>query len=177
MSHDLDVTPDATQRRSDPTVDVGLLILRVFVGLAIAAHGAQKLFGAFGGAGIEGTGQFFESVGYSPGTTFAVIGGLTELGGGLLLALGLAAPLAAAAIVGTLTGAYSVVQAAGDADFFGGAGGPELELFYVVAAFALILTGPGRHALRIAKLDTPLIRSIALVLAVAGGAAAILLRG
>ncbi len=68
MSHDLDTTPATTQRRSDSTVDAGLLLLRVFVGLAIAAHGAQKLFGTFGGAGIEGTGQFFESVGYGAGT-------------------------------------------------------------------------------------------------------------
>ncbi|NEE14438.1 DoxX family membrane protein, partial [Streptomyces sp. SID7499] len=83
-------------RRNDRR-DLGLLLLRLGAGGALAAHGAQKLFGWFGGHGIEGTGQFMESVGYVPGKTSATAAGLAEAGGGTLLALGLATPAAGAA--------------------------------------------------------------------------------
>src|SRR6059058_6586496 len=72
----------------------GLLLLRVFVGGAFFGHGTQKLFGWFGGYGPQGTGGFFASQGYRWGVAMAVIAGLTEAGGGTLLALGLATPLA-----------------------------------------------------------------------------------
>src|SRR5579859_7144928 len=74
---------------------IGLLILRLVVGLTIAAHGVQKLFGWFGGYGLAGTGQFLEQLGFVPGKRHALMAALTEAGGGLLLALGLAAPLGA----------------------------------------------------------------------------------
>jgi len=70
-----------------------LLILRLVVGLTMAAHGAQKLFGWFGGYGLKGTGGFLEQLGFIPGRRHALLVGLAEFGGGLLLALGLATPL------------------------------------------------------------------------------------
>ena len=69
-------------------MSIALLIARLILGLGLAAHGAQKLFGWFGGHGPKGTGDFFEGVGWRPGVLFAVAAGLGEVGGGLLLALG-----------------------------------------------------------------------------------------
>lgn len=154
-------------------VSLGLLVLRLFVGLGMAAHGAQKLFNLGGGGGIRRTADFFEGLGFTPSTPYAVLSGLVELGGGLLIALGLALPLAAAAVVANMMGAYAAIQAGTEGDFFAGAGGPELELFYVCAAFALILTGPGRIALRIPALDGPRMRLLGVALAIVGGAGAV----
>src|ERR1700730_4389884 len=66
-------------------MDAGLLLARLIVGFGLSAHGAQKLFGWFGGHGLKGTGGFFESVGFRPGVLFALAAGLGELGGGLLM--------------------------------------------------------------------------------------------
>src|SRR6267143_1752562 len=78
------------------TMSIGILILRLVVGLTLAAHGAQKLFGWFGGYGLTGTGGFLEQLGFVPGRRHALLAGLAETGAGLLLALGLLTPLAAA---------------------------------------------------------------------------------
>jgi putative oxidoreductase len=80
---------------------LGLFLIHVVVGLLIAAHGSQKLFGSFGGAGLEGTGGVMESLGLVPGRRMALAAGLTEFAGGLLLAFGLFVPLAAALIAAT----------------------------------------------------------------------------
>ncbi len=152
---------------------LGLLVLRLFVGLGMAAHGAQKLFNFGGGGGIDATADYFEALGFEPSMPYAVLSGLVELGGGLFIALGLALPFAAAAVVANMTGAYAAIQAGTDADFFAGGGGPELELFYICAAFALILTGPGRLAVRIPALDGPKMRMLGVVLAIAGGIGAV----
>jgi len=123
-------------------LDVGLLVLRLAVGLTVAAHGSQKLFGTFGGGGIDGTAQFFGQAGYPSPKAMAVVAGLTETLGGLGLALGLLAPLAGAAVFGTMLNALAVKWGGG---FFAPAG-IEYELLLVVAAMALTLTGPGRLA-------------------------------
>jgi putative oxidoreductase len=68
-------------------MDIGILLLRLVVGLTLAAHGSQKLFGWFGGYGLTGTGGFMEQLGFVPGRRNALFAGLTETGGGLLLAL------------------------------------------------------------------------------------------
>src|SRR5258705_7239104 len=81
---------------------LGLLILRLVVGLTMAAHGAQKLFGWFGGYGLTGTGGFLEKLGFFPGRRNALFAGLAEFAGGLLLALGLATPLAATLIISVM---------------------------------------------------------------------------
>ncbi len=74
-------------------MNVGLLAVRVVVGLLIAGHGSQKLFGWFGGGGVAATGRNFESLGYQPGRHMAVLAGLSEFVGGVLLALGLLTPM------------------------------------------------------------------------------------
>ncbi|MFE2275085.1 DoxX family protein [Streptomyces lavendulae] len=112
--------------------DAGLLLLRVVLGLTVAAHGVQKLFGWFDGGGITGTGQFFTASGYPAGETMAVVAGLTETLGGLALAVGLLTPLAGAAVHGP--GAFFAPK------------GMEYELLLAVAAAALTLSGPGRFA-------------------------------
>jgi putative oxidoreductase len=88
------------------------LILRVTVGALFVAHGTQKLFGWFGGHGLEGTGGFFESLGLRPGKRNAIAAGVAEAGGGALLAAGVATPLAGAALTGTMTTAIRHVHAA-----------------------------------------------------------------
>src|SRR6185295_1672714 len=83
-------------------MSIGILILRLVVGLTLAAHGAQKLFGWFGGPGLDKTGAFLEQIGFVPGKRNAVLAGLAEVGGGLLLALGLATPIAAAIVLSVM---------------------------------------------------------------------------
>ncbi|MGY0066950.1 DoxX family protein [Streptomyces sp. QTS137] len=124
--------------------DLGLLLLRVGTGGALAAHGAQKLFGWFGGGGIEGTGQFMETIGYSPGRISATTAGLAEAGGGALLALGLATPAAGAAAAGAMAGAAAVHAPNG---FFNQEGGYEHAATLGLTAAGLAVTGPGRLSL------------------------------
>ncbi|MFF7139808.1 DoxX family protein [Streptomyces nodosus] len=121
--------------------DVGLLLIRLGIGGVLAAHGTQKLFGWFGGGGIEGTGRFMESVGYRPGRASATAAGLAEAGGGALLALGLATPAAGAAAAGAMTGATAVNAPSG---FFAQAGGYEHAAFLGLTAASLAIAGPGR---------------------------------
>ncbi|MGW6519866.1 DoxX family membrane protein [Streptomyces sp. NPDC054962] len=124
--------------------DLGLLLLRLGTGGVLAAHGAQKLFGWFGGHGLEGTGQFMESVGYAPGKASATAAGLAEAGGGTLLALGLATPAAGAAAAGAMAGASAVHVPNG---FFAQSGGYEHAASLGLAAAGLAITGPGRLSL------------------------------
>ncbi|MFB7510724.1 DoxX family membrane protein [Streptomyces broussonetiae] len=128
--------------------DLGLLLLRLGTGGVLAAHGTQKLFGWFGGHGLEGTGQFMESVGYTPGRASATAAGVAEAGGGALLALGLATPAAGAAAAGAMAGAAAVHVPNG---FFAQSGGYEYAVTLGLAAAGLAITGPGRlsfdHAL------------------------------
>lgn len=124
--------------------DLGLLLLRLGTGGVLAAHGTQKLFGWFGGHGLEGTGAFMESVGYAPGKASATASGLAETGGGALLALGLATPAAGAAAAGAMAGASAVHAPNG---FFNAGGGYEYAATLGLAAAGLAVTGPGRLSL------------------------------
>lgn len=91
-------------------MDLALLVLRLVVGLFFVGHGAQKLFGAFGGHGIEGTAGFFESIGIRPGRRNALAAGWSELLGGALLAAGLLSPLAAVLLISVMTTAVITVH-------------------------------------------------------------------
>jgi putative oxidoreductase len=124
--------------------DLGLLLLRLGVGGALVAHGTQKLFGWFGGGGIEGTKTAMESMGYEPGRPSAIASGLAEAGGGALLALGLATPFAGAAAAGGMAGASAVHAPHG---FFASEGGYELPVTFGLAGASLALTGAGRYSL------------------------------
>src|SRR5437868_5263567 len=124
--------------------DLGLLGLRAAVGGALFAHGAQKLFGWFGGAGLERTGATFDRFGFRPGKLNAIAAGLGEAGGGALLAVGLGTPGASAAVAGTMIVASSMHV---DKGFFNGKGGFEYPAVLGWTAAALALTGPGNMSL------------------------------
>lgn len=126
-------------------MDVGLLIARLILGLAIAAHGAQKLFGWFGGYGPRGTGEFFAGLGFRPGVLFAVAAGLGEFVGGLLTAAGFLGPVGPALVMLVmLVAIFSVHWRNG---FFASSNGIELPLLYLTAALGLAFAGPGRVSL------------------------------
>ena len=126
-------------------MDTGLLILRVAVGLLMIGHGTQKLFGWFGGHGIAGTGGFFESLGYRPGKPHATLAGLTEAGGGLLLALGLFTPLACAALLGVMVNAIGAVHWRNG--LWVTEGGIEYPLVVASITTAVAFTGPGQASI------------------------------
>jgi putative oxidoreductase len=122
----------------------GLLLLRLVVGLTLAAHGAQKLFGAFGGAGPRGTAAFFAGLGFRAPLVFAVAAGVAELGGGLLLALGLLTPLASFAVAVVMLNAFATVHRRNG--FWNTNKGYEYNLVLCAAAVALAATGAGRFS-------------------------------
>ena len=124
-------------------MSTGLLLLRLVAGLLLAAHGSQKLFGWFDGYGIAGTGGWLESIGFKPGKAMAVVG-LSELAAGLALALGLLTPLAAAAVIGTMTVAAWTHAASG---LWATNGGYELPLLYAVVGASLAFTGAGDYSI------------------------------
>ncbi|MER7754311.1 DoxX family protein [Kitasatospora sp. NPDC097643] len=124
--------------------DLGLLALRGAVGGVLIAHGTQKLFGWFGGAGLEGTAQAMEHMGFHPARESALAAGLGEAGGGALLVAGLATPAAGAVVAGTMAGAVAVHAPAG---FFTVSGGYEYPAFLGATGLALGLAGPGRYSL------------------------------
>lgn len=142
--------------------DVGLLVLRVAVGGALVAHGTQKLFGWFSGAGLDKTAEGFHSIGFRPGRVNAVAAGLGEAGGGALLAVGLATPAAGAAVAGTMGVATSMHTSNG---FFSADGGYEYPAVLGVIGTALALAGAGRLSLDHAtggRLARPWLRVLAL---------------
>ncbi len=124
--------------------DLGLLALRVGVGATLAAHGTQKLLGWFDGPGLENTATGFEAMGFRPGKVNALAAGITETAGGLLLAAGLATPVAGAATAGTMVVASAIH---GPQGFFAQKGGYEYAAMLGLAATSLVLTGPGRVSL------------------------------
>ncbi len=124
--------------------NAGLLVLRVGIGGVLLAHGGQKLFGWFGGHGIDATAAAFEKMGFRPGRANAMAAGLGEAGGGALIGLGLATPAAGAAAAGTMVAAASVHAPAG---FFATGGGYEYPALLGVSTAALALIGPGRWSL------------------------------
>ncbi|HVM01605.1 MAG TPA: DoxX family protein [Acidimicrobiales bacterium] len=126
-------------------MDLTLLLIRLAVGGVLAAHGAQKLFGWFGGHGLGGTARFLESLGFRPGRPYAWVLGGAELGGGVLLALGLLTPFAAAAVAGVMLAATVAVH--WDKGFFAENGGFEFPLVLGVGAIAVAIAGAGAYSL------------------------------
>jgi putative oxidoreductase len=126
-------------------MDLALIVLRVVVGLLFVGHGAQKLFGVFGGGGLEGTTGMFDNIGLRPGWLHARAAGTAEFAGGLLLAAGLFTPFAAAALIAVMTAAVITVHAANG--IWNSNRGYEFNLVMVAAAFALAGIGAGAWSL------------------------------
>jgi putative oxidoreductase len=121
------------------------LILRLVIGLLLAGHGAQKLFGWFGGDGLRGTAGWLASLGLRPAPFWALMAGLSEVGGGILLALGLLTPLGSLGIMASMLMATIKVHWANG--LWVDNGGMELPLTNIAAVIAVALTGPGRLSL------------------------------
>ena len=121
----------------------GLLLLRVVAGLTVAAHGAQKLFGWFGGGGPSGTAEGFSSLGFRPAPVLALAAGLSEAAG-VLFALGFLTPLAALAIAVVMLNAIESVHWRNG--FFNGNGGYEYNLLLLTVAVSVAAIGPGRFS-------------------------------
>ena len=125
-------------------IDAALLVLRVGIGLVFAAHGAQKLFGWWNGPGMAGWQTAMEHMGYRPAPLFAAASALVEFVGGLLLAVGLLTPFAAAVLIAQ---AVVIVGAAHWRNgFFSTAGGFEVPLTLGIGAAAILLAGPGAYS-------------------------------
>ncbi len=122
---------------------LGLLIIRLVFGLTFAAHGAQKLFGWFGGHGLAGTAGWLESIGLKPGKFHALLAGVGEVAGGLLLALGLWMPVAALLIVAAML--VAIVKVHGSNGYIA-QGGYEYNLAIIAVSVGLALTGPGAYS-------------------------------
>ena len=126
-------------------INIGLLIIRLVIGVLFIGHGAQKLFGLFGGYGLKGTGGWFESIGMKPGITMALFAGLSELVGGILFALGLLTPLAAILIAGTML--MAIIKVHGANGLWSTSNGYEYNLTLLAVAIGIALIGPGQYAL------------------------------
>jgi putative oxidoreductase len=126
-------------------LEYGMLAVRLGLGLAIAAHGAQKLFGWFGGHGLAGTGGFFEAIGFRPGKPFAALAGLGEGVGGLLIALGLFGAVGPALVLATMIVAAAAVHRKNG--FWAANNGIELAYVYAFGALAIAFAGFGSLSL------------------------------
>jgi putative oxidoreductase len=156
----------------DPqTLSIGLLLVRVVVGLVMAAHGAQKLFGWFGGYGLNKTGEFFVQLGFWSGRGFAALASATEITSGLLVAVGFLGPVGPALMISVMIVAMITVHWKNG--LFAANNGIELPLLFATVALGLALIGFGRYSLDewlgIAGRVTPAITWIALAVGVVGG--------
>jgi putative oxidoreductase len=127
------------------TIGIGLLLVRIVIGLIMAAHGAQKLLGWFGGYGLRGTGQFFEQIGFQPGPAFAAAASISEIVSGLLVTFGFLGPVGPALMISVMIVAAMTVH--WEHGLFAANNGIELPLLYGITAFGLALTGFGQYSL------------------------------
>lgn len=126
-------------------INLGLLIIRLVIGLSFMGHGAQKLFGWFGGYGPKGTGGWMESIGIRPGVLMAVIAGASEFVGGFLFAVGLLTPVGAILIAATMLVAIWKVHAKNG--YWVDKGGIEYPFVLIAVVIGVALIGAGSYSL------------------------------
>ncbi len=163
---------------ADPaTLSTGLLIERLVFGVLLMAHSSQKLFGWLGGYGIVGTAGFFEGLGFRPGRLFATAASLSELFGGLLIALGFLGPVGPALVISVML--VAAVSVHWNHGLLATGNGIELPLLYATSSLALALTGPGLYSLDAAlglSFWTPGLSLAVVGLGILGGAGNLMLR-
>jgi putative oxidoreductase len=168
-----------TTYTTDPvTLGTGLLIARLILGVLMAAHGTQKLFGWLGGYGLAGTAGFFEQLGFRPGRLFVLTASIAEVVSGILIALGLFGPVGPALLLSVMiVAAVSVHWGHG---LFAGTNGIEVPLLYAAGAVALALAGYGPFSLDavlgIDHIWTPALKVAALAVGAVGGVVNLLAR-
>jgi putative oxidoreductase len=163
----------------DPqTMSLGLLVVRIVIGLFMAAHGAQKLFGWFGGYGLRNTGEFMVQLGFPSGPVFATAAALGETVGGLLVALGFLGPVGPALMISVMIVAMVTVH--WDHGLFAAKNGIEMPMLYAIVALSLALTGYGAYsldaALGVTARWTTSITWIVLAVGIVGGFANLAIR-
>jgi putative oxidoreductase len=159
-------------------MNAGLLAIRLVFGLMMAAHGAQKLFGWFGGHGLAAVSGMFESLGFRPGKLFALAAAVSEVASGVLMAVGFLGPVGPALMLAVMIVAAITVH--WPHGLFAMSNGIEMPLLYGTVAAGLTLIGPGRFSLDIllglASLWTPAVARTALVAGVVVGLVNLALR-
>ncbi len=146
-------------RKSVRMIDFALLILRLALGTLLAGHGAQKLFGWFGGPGLNGTSGMMESLKLEPAKPWAVTAASSEFGGGVLMLLGFLNPIGPLGALGAMSMATAKVH--WGKPIWATKGGAELPVTNMAIASALMLAGPGTYSLD-AALGTKLPRWVIL---------------
>jgi putative oxidoreductase len=126
-------------------MDLGLLIVRLVIGLLFIGHGAQKLFGWFGGHGLKGTAGWLESMNMKPAVLLALMAGLAELVGGILFVLGFLTPLAGLMIAATMV--MAIVKVHGANGLWATQNGYEYNLILIAVAIGIALTGSGQYSI------------------------------
>jgi putative oxidoreductase len=169
---------NATDLPDLQSFSIGLLFARIVVGLFMAAHGTQKLFGWFGGYGLKNTGEFFVQLGFEKGRFFASAASLGEIASGLLIALGFLGPVGPAVMIAVMV--VAAVSVHWKNGLFATTNGIELPLLYATAGVGFALSGFGRYSLDamlgLAHNFTPAVTWVAIVVGVVGGVANLMLR-
>lgn len=169
---------DATYLPDPKMIGLALLIGRVVLGLLMAAHGAQKLFGWFGGYGLNATGEFFVQLGFPTGRLFAMAASGGEVASGLLMAFGFLGPVGPALMLSIMIVAAVTVH--WENGLFAQANGIELPLVYATGALAVALAGFGQYSidalLGLTHVWTPKVVWAALAIGVMGGVGNLMIR-